>query len=686
MAMGSAYRRYIAILLVLVSMLSLCACGSKGNETPVEATESGAALEAEAPQNDAATENPNTDAVSTDAPSVETASQETAAPAEVTAAPTDPLAVSATPEPMPTPTPTPAPPPTPTPVPTATPAPTPAPTPGLTSTQRNSINMLNYMSALTQQINEERKNQLFLESAYDSFDNLFPNAVDTKTQAQITNLMDTIQEYRMFGLKRERLEFIYEQNRAQALRQAIPNPVGLLSVVQSGSLLKAAASVLYMAVDSVTSYNAASSQADLQYIKVGWELDDAESAALHASTKDRLTYLLEMVRTYDLPGDYALSREAIEDFVTWSGKPDSQLEGKISWFESHRRVYKEFGPYWLEMAKDYYNAGEYEKCLKAIGQYESVTTRIFRLDIDYATALPMAIVSAKETLSAKEYVETAKRYCEAIFNNTKDSDWSLRYFAAQTYLDLYAITKESKYLDEAYAIARENIVNLVDSQKALNAAYLAEIQKQMAPKGATKRTKDEIKAYNELIEEERKTALPPVNEALYLNCELLFALAEEKGISTAEKKKIDAILHENGANLFLTEALDARFWFTKEADQINAADIEVTFDGEKLTIPAVCISDRSTITVTITGPNGPTVLDDWTVKEVKRPKKAGCDEFVVTLVSKLGKEYKYQDGETITIKVVPVAEAPDEYIEFTFKVTALKKVVVFSGISFERVA
>ena len=58
----------------------------------------------------------------------------------------------------------------------------------------------------------------------------------------------------------------------------------------------------------------------------------------------------------------------------------------------------------------------------------------------------------------------------------------------------------------------------------------------------------------------------------------------------------------------------------------------------------------------------------------------------MTLVSKLGKEYKYQDGETITIKVVPVAEAPDEFIEFTFKVTAVKKVVVFNGISFERIA
>ncbi len=45
----------------------------------------------------------------------------------------------------------------------------------------------------------------------------------------------------MITEKRERLEFIYEQNRAQALRQAIPNPMGLLSVVQSGNYLKAAA-------------------------------------------------------------------------------------------------------------------------------------------------------------------------------------------------------------------------------------------------------------------------------------------------------------------------------------------------------------------------------------------------------------------------------------------------------------
>ena len=227
----------------------------------------------------------------------------------------------------------------------------------------------------------------------------------------------------------------------------------------------------------------------------------------------------------------------------------------------------------------------------------------------------------------------------------------------------------------------------------MNEAYLESVKEKTIPPNATKREKEEFKAYNKLIIEERATALPPINEALYLNCELLFALAERIGISEDEQKEVDDILHEDGKILFLPSALDARFWFTKENDQIDTSEIDVSFSGEKMTIPAICISDRSAITVTITGPSGTSVLDDWTVKEVKRPKNAGCDEFVVTFVSKLGKDYKYQDGEKIIIRVIPVAyasdeaaELSDEFIEFTFKAIADKKVVVFNSISFERVA
>lgn len=557
---------------------------------------------------------------------------------------------------------------------------------GLSSTQRNSINMLNYMTVLTQEINESKGNQLFLESAYSSLVNdIFPNSVDTKTQAQITSLMDTVDSYRMIAVKRDRILYIYEQNQAQALRQAIPNPVGLLSAVQSGSLLKAAASVLYMAVDAKTSYDSARSQADLQFLKDGWELDDAENAELHNSTKNALNYMLNMVRDYDLPGDYALNEESVKAFVTWSSKPDSQLIGKISWLEGHESTYSEFGPYWLELAKDYYNSGDYENCLNSVANYESIATRIFRKDIDYATALPMAIISAKETKSSEEYIAIADKYCKAILDNTKDEDWTLRYFAAQIYMDLYAQTQDSAYLDKAYTIAFDNVNVLVDEQRALNSAYLADIVEAEAGKNATKREKEEVKSYNKSLKEERKIALPPVNEALYLNCDLLFALAEERGISASEQNKIESILHVGGENIFLTQALDNRFWFNGGGTEVNADEVTISFDGEKFIIPAACVTDRSNVVVTITGTNGTTTIEDWTVTNVKRPKNSTVSEYEVTYESKEGKKYKYQAGETITIKVIPVEESPEEYLEFTYNVVATKKVVVFNGIKFERV-
>ena len=465
----------------------------------------------------------------------------------------------------------------------------------------------------------------------------------------------------MISVKRERIQYIYEQNRAQALRSAIPNPIGLLSAVSSKDPIKIAASVLYMAIDSANSYQSASSQADLQFIKEGWELDDAESNELHNSTKNALNYMYNMVRDYDIAGDYALSKESVEDFVTWSGKPDTQLERKISWFETNQKTYSEFGPYWLELA----------------AQHEGYHLPVFLRH-------RACHQNPQETMNEKDYVKAAANYCTVIHDNTKDEDWAIRYFTAQIYMDLYSLTKNNKYLDEAYKIARENVVVLVDEQKSLNSSYLSDIVEVKPGKDATKREKAEAKSYNKLIKEERKTALPPVSEALYLNSDLLFALAKERNIGADEQKKIEAILHESGDNIFLTQTLDDRFWFDKK-ESLDADQIDVSFEGDTFIIPASCITDRSSIVAAITGTDGTTTLEDWTVENVKRPKGSkDCAEFSVTFKSSTGDKYKYKGGETVSIKVIPVAESPDEYMDFTYNVVATKKVVI-KGVKFERV-
>lgn len=458
--------------------------------------------------------------------------------------------------------------------------------------------------------------------------------------------------------------------------------MGLLSAVQSGNMLKAAASVIYMAVDAKASYDSATSQADLQFVKDGWELEDAESAELHNSTKNALNYMYNMVRDYDIPGDYALNRESVESFVTWAGK--TNLVSKIAWFESNEKTYSQFGPYWLELAKDYYDNKEYSKCLEAITRYEAISTRIFRKDLDYARTLPMVIISAREELEESEFIEFADKYCTRILANTKASDWSIRYFTAQIYLDLYSKTNDIKYAEFAYKIAFDNVNILADSQRTLNNAYIAPVKEERTEKSTTKREKNEIKDYNKLLKEERKVALPPVNEALYLNCDLLFALAEKLNKPEKELIRIESILHEDGNPIFLTDTLDNKFWFINSPESPTADDITITFSGNELVIPAVCISDQSTILVEVNSIDGKNLISDWTVKEVVRPKNTGVSEFTVKYESKDGKKHKFKAGDTISITVVPVQETPDYTIVFEYDVIATKKALVFNGISFER--
>ena len=112
----------------------------------------------------------------------------------------------------------------------------------------NSIAMLNYLTVVNQQINESSNSKLYLEDVYSSLiNNTSPNAVDDRTQIQLGDMLDTIDQYRMIDVKRDRLLYVYEQNKAQALRDAVPNPLGLLSSVQSLSWPKLIASITYRA-------------------------------------------------------------------------------------------------------------------------------------------------------------------------------------------------------------------------------------------------------------------------------------------------------------------------------------------------------------------------------------------------------------------------------------------------------
>ena len=552
---------------------------------------------------------------------------------------------------------------------------------GLTEEQYNSIALLNYFVELTQSISASDNSRLYLEEAYSSIiNNIAPDAVDENTQTYIGDLLDTLEKYRMIEVKRARLKYIYEQNQAQALRSAIPNPIGLLSQAESLDVKRLVASVAYMAADSYTSYKAYKEQAELEYLQDNWEFDDEAEAALHNCKKQALDYMFTTARDDKIPNEYVLREKPMEEFAEC--KANDNVYQRIQFLESNESTYKMFGSYWLTLADSYYANEEYDKCLKAIDSYEEIQARIFMKDHEFARIIPLAIASAGEVMGEKNYIEYASEHLDALCKNIENSQWALRYFAAETYLDLYGKTKDGGYLDKAYSLTKDNVNNLAKEQKKLNSAYLAKYEDVKASKNASKAEKDDIKKYNKMMKEQRNVALPPVYEPLALNCELLFALAEERDIDDSEKKTIDGILHNKGENVFLCESLDDAYRFTSDENTENG---KVEFSGKEIMIPVSYLTSDSSISVTVKDDHSTSTYDDWTIKKVDRNEDNNVDTFIATFESSLVKKQKYEENASVTVEITQPEEYSAEKEEIEFKAVKTKVMKVKDKIIFERV-
>lgn len=534
-----------------------------------------------------------------------------------------------------------------------------------TNEQKNAIAMLNYLTVLTQETNASKNSRMFMEHAYASLiNNTYPNAVDSRTLSQMIGLLDTMEKYRMISVKRDRLQFIYEQNQAKAIRAAIPNPLGLLSSMQAMTPARLIASIVYMAVDSYTSYTAYTAENDLQYLKDGWALDDEEAAALHESRKGAFSYMIKMVNDYGIPGELTLTEGTVADLVEW--KNTDNVVARIQFLESNKKIYQSYGGYWLILADAYYNNGEFKNCLDAVSVYESIGTRLFRWDYEYANVLPLAIASANQVYPENEYADYAAKRADAIYENTQNKDWALRYFAAQTYVDLYGKTSDKQYLQKAYSIVLDNVNYLVKDQQTMNETYLAAVKETPTPKDATKSQKEQIKNYNKMLKEYRKTELAPVSDALYLNCELLFELGKELQISDADKTKADTILHPKNNRLFLNEALDDHFWFnTTNKPQTEPADIE--FGGTSMVLPVRLLSADTNITVYVKEKDiaETEIISDWKLDKIERGIEDDISTYAAIFISNDAKNHAWGPESTIMIDVVATPEINELHFEYT---------------------
>lgn len=522
----------------------------------------------------------------------------------------------------------------------------------LNDSQLKAINTLNYLTSLLQDIHDSKQNRIYLQEAFTSLkDNTHPD-IDSITQSYISDILNTLSNLRMLAVKRDHLEYIYEQKRAQALKAAIPNPLSVLNVVQSANPIKALASLAFMAVDSVGSYLSANAENDLQYLQDGWELDEQETKQLDQSQINAFNYMVDVVRDADLHKDDALlamNQSSVKEFIEI--KNTSNVHSRIQALKDNEKTYAGYGGYWLLLAQSYYELNQYEDCLSAFASYENLNMDIFRKDHDYANTIPLIISSASEAKAVDEYVPFAQKYLERLMANCENNQWNLRYFAAITYLDLYAKSKNDSYLKQAFYIAKNNVNYLIKEQSDKNTAYLKPVEK-IDTKNMKDKDKKEAEQVNKAREEKRKKELPPVYEPLWLNCTLLFSLAQQYDIPGNEKAEIEAILHNNDKPIFLVEPLDDYCWFEAK-DHREEARASIDFNKGDLSIPVKYLCEGYKIEVRLTENEKTIVFDDWTMDKVERKTEGDLSTYIAKFKSKKAASHNYNDRALANVCVFP---------------------------------
>lgn len=528
--------------------------------------------------------------------------------------------------------------------------------------QKNSIAMLNYLAFVSQEINDSKDSRVYLESAYTSLiNNTNPDKIDESTQDHLNNMLDIIEDYRMISIKRDRLQYLYNQDKAQTIRNAIPNPLTVLSVASSLDWKRLVATVVYTAVDSYNNYKTANDELDKQFMISGWELDDEEAENIHKNRKRTFNYMIDIVRDNKLPGNLALNETSIEQFTSYVNKDN--VHQKLQFLESEENTYGAFGSYWLELLDCYYEIDDFTSCLDCLKKYDDLYTGIFRRDYSYADRLPKAIVAAQNVYQGQEYISKIETLTNAIIENCENTDWALRYFAAQSYMDLYTKSGNIKFLNKAYSIAKDNVNTLVDEQKSLNDTYLNDVNELKLPesennqyasnvdqKEQKKKLKEEqrkLDKYNESLRTKRKVECPSLYEPLVLNCELLFSLAEKLNITDDEKARIEGILQTDQAGVFISKPVNDAYSFTNPSVSSDYA-MSVSKDG--ITVPANLLIEGAAVTVSIDNNGDKTVIQEMPITEVKREGEE-ISSFLALYTNNEFKKHKWSKDAKVTVTI-----------------------------------
>ena len=178
----------------------------------------------------------------------------------------------------------------------------------LLAEQMNSYSMMYYLAITAEKIRISKDNRLLLDDIYNSLLNdVNPSAVDEETQNHINQLLKSIEDFNTLADKRERLEYIHNQQKALAMQEASSDVEEDFSLVDLIDWKELAVDTTSTIVESISTYKETQDNIEMNYLFSGWDLDDQEKEIILQNRKDAYNYMITMVRTYNLDGIIGLN-------------------------------------------------------------------------------------------------------------------------------------------------------------------------------------------------------------------------------------------------------------------------------------------------------------------------------------------------------------------------------------------
>lgn len=449
----------------------------------------------------------------------------------------------------------------------------------------------------TARILESKNNQIVVDevASYDWF-----WVKDTQfTSHYIRVFNETLADNKSIHAKRERLQYLFNQDRSRQVSALVPNAANILTIAfTAGDPLKSIIAVSGTVLSSVTSYVNEKQQAELELIQKNWELDDQQTQLFVRLLSELRGYLSQVSDKYGLTNEQLASDQTLRQYFLVLREKSDPREKLLSidtrQFRTELGIFPE---YWRELATISYELEDYDSALSHIEEYENRYVQTMYHDNAHANLMQIkAYCLIKLYPYGVERNNELVRLADEIERMSLASDWMQQYFCVELYLTMlegqessdadklkaktvnlmqevltkvanqYSIDLENYLKGRFVALTIEGIEqnieehnDLVKQLETRNKSKNIGKTEQTENKANIKRAKDEIKTLKENkknVKRMEEQILPPNTSLLFALAKQYFDLAEEFDVASTQvyqllRKKISELLVDNHSKLIL---------------------------------------------------------------------------------------------------------------------------------------